>query len=185
MSKFKYGLKNAYYSKITETDGVITYGTPKALKGAVSVSLSPVGESIEAYADDSLYYGEEVNNGYDGTLELYLISEDFKKDILGETANEDGVAEENAVATQNSFALLFETTLDDGARKFAFYNCRASRPNIESSTKTATKELGTETLNLMCRPAQDGVVKRYTLPTTDTSIVSAWYDAVYQPTATI
>lgn len=185
MSKVKFGLKNAYYSKITESEGTVTYGTPKALKGAVSMSLSPVGESVEFYADDSLYYGENVNNGYDGTLELGLIPEDFKKDILGEVVNEDGVVEENATAVQNSFALLCEFTLDDGARKFAFYNCRASRSDIASSTKTATKEVTTETLNLTIRPDANGIVERYTLPTTDTDVTNAWYDAVYQPTASM
>ena len=180
MAKVKFGLKNAYYSKITESEGVVTYATPKALKGAVSMSLAPVGESLEFYADNEMYFGENVNNGYDGTLELALIPEDFKQDILGEVVNDDGVAEENATATQNSFALLVEFTLDDGERKFAFYNCKASRVDIASSTKTATKEVNTETLNLTIRPDANGIVDRYTLPTTGADVVAdCLHSAIY------
>ena len=54
MSKVKFGFKNAYYSKITEEDGKITYGTPVRIPGAVSMTLSPAGEDVEFHADDSL-----------------------------------------------------------------------------------------------------------------------------------
>lgn len=185
MSKVKFGLKNAYYSKITTTENGITYATPKALKGAVSMSLAPAGESLEFFADNELYFGENVNNGYDGTLELALVSDDFKADILGETKNSDGVVEENATASQNNFALLCELTTDNGATKYAFYNCMASRVDIAGSTKTATKEVQTETLNLTIRPNADGIVQRHTTDDTSSSVVNAWYDAVYQPTASI
>ena len=182
MSKVKFGLKNAFYSKITESEGVISYATPKALKGAVSMSLAPTGESLEFYADNEMYFGENVNNGYDGTLELALVPDDFRADILGEIANADGVIEESATAVQSSFALLCELTTDDGATKFAFYNCRASRVNIDGATKTATKEVKTETLNLTIRPDANGIVQRHTGVGTDDDVVAAWYNEVYQPT---
>lgn len=181
-SKIKFGFKNAFYAKITESDGVISYGTPKALKGAVSMSLSPAGESLDFYADDMLYFGEEVNDGYDGTLELALIPEDFRADILGETVNADGVYEESATAVQGSFALLCECATDQKGRKFAFYNCRASRTDIAGSTKTASKEVQTETLNLKIRPDANGIVQRHTGDDTTDAVLEAWYTAVYQPT---
>lgn len=182
MSKVRFGIKNAYYSKITESEGTITYATPKALKGAINLSLSPVGENAEIYADDILYFNENVNNGYDGTLELALISDDFKSDILGEIADSNGVIEENATASQHNFALLCEFTTDSGATKFAFYNCSASRSEIAGSTKTATKEFATETINLQIRPNADGIVQRHTNDTTDSTVVNNWYASVYQST---
>jgi phi13 family phage major tail protein len=66
MPKVKFGFKNAYYSKLINTEGVISYATPKKLAGAVSMTLSPVGEDVEFYADDSLYFSDITNNGYDG-----------------------------------------------------------------------------------------------------------------------
>ncbi len=179
--KYVTGLKNCYYAKVTESG----YATPVRLPGAVSITLAPVGDDMEFYADDILYAGEKVNNGYDGSLELALIPEDFRKDILGEVLDTNNVLTEDATATQSAFALLFETTTDDGARKFAYYNCIASRPNNDASTKTATKEIHTETIDLMIRPNENGIVRVKTTATTPAEVTSAWYDAVYELQASI
>ena len=184
MSKVKFGFKNAYYSKITEEDGKIKYGTPVKIPGAVSMTLSPAGEDVEFYADDSLYFGESTNNGYDGNIEFALIPESFKKDILGETLDSGNVIVENATAVTNPFALMCEFTTDGGARKFVFYNCIAKRPELAATTKSATKEISTETLDLMIRPRTDGVVKASTSDTTTEEVKNAWYTAVYEPQAT-
>src|SRR5574344_302631 len=159
MPKVKFGFKNAYYAKLINTAGVISYATPKKLNGAVSMTLSPVGEDVEFYADDSLYFSDITNNGYDGTLELALISEDFAKEILGEVADSNDVLAENAVGVSNPFALLCEFTTDDGNKKFVFYHCTASRPELSGTTKSASKEVKTETLNLKIRPNNNAIVK--------------------------
>lgn len=181
MEKVKFGLKNCYYAKITESG----YATPVRLPGAVSLTLSPVGETSEFYADDALYFGEKVNNGYDGSLELALIPESFRKDCLGEVLDSNNVLKEASTAAQSNFALLFETTTDDGARKMVIYNCMAARPNIDANTKTASKEVQTETIELTCRPNADGVVRMKTTSTTPAAVVNAWYDAVYEEVASI
>ena len=87
MAKVKFGFKNCYYATVTENEGVYTYGTPVRLAGAVSMSLDPSGDTTEFYADDTKYFSDENNNGYEGSLELAMIPDSFKKDILGE--NED------------------------------------------------------------------------------------------------
>ena len=180
MSKVKFGFKNAYYSKITESDGVITYATPVKLDGAVSLTLSPSGEDVEFYADDGLYFGDSTNNGYEGSLELALIPKVFKKDILKEEEDSNGVLVENATVVTNPFALLCEFTQDDGARRFCFYHCTATRPNLEATTKGETKEVSTETLDIKCRPAKNGKVKVATDSNTDVSVYNNWYSAVYE-----
>lgn len=181
MPKVKFGFKNAYYSKITNTAGVISYATPVKLEGAVSMTLSPVGEDVEFYADDSLYFSDITNNGYDGTLELALISEGFAKDILGETEDTNKVLTENAIGVSNPFALLCEFTTDDGAKKFVFYHCTASRPELSATTKSESKEVKTETLNLKIRPNADAIVKRSTTSATPANVLSGWYSSVYIP----
>lgn len=183
MPKVKFGFKNAYYAKITETEGTITYGTPVKLNGAVSTSLAPAGESAEFYADDGLYFSDNSNNGYDGTLELALVPDDFKTDILGETLDTNQVLVENATGVSNPFVLLCEFTTDNGAKKFAFYNCMASRPELAATTKGETKEISTETLNLKIRPNKDGLVKVSTTAETSAETVSKWYTEVYTPVA--
>ena len=185
MSKVKFGFKNAYYAKITETEGEISYGTPVKLPGAVSMTLSPAGEDVEFYADDGLYFGESTNNGYDGSIEFALIPESFKKDILGETLDSKNVSVENASAIANPFALLCEFTTDSGARKFAFYNCIAKRPELSATTKSSSKEISTESLDLIIRPRADGLVKVATSETSDQTTLNGWYTAVYEPTESV
>ena len=181
MPKVKFGFKNAYYSKITETDGEIVYGTPVKLNGAVSMSLAAAGELVQFYADDGLYFSDNTNNGYDGTLELALVPDDFKTDILGETLDTNQVMVENATGVSNPFALLCEFTTDNGAKKFAFYNCIASRPELAATTMGETKEVSTETLNLTIRPNKDGLVKVSTTKTTSSEVLNSWYSTVYVP----
>lgn len=185
MPKVKFGFKNAYYAKITEKDGTITYEAPVKLNGAVSMSLTPAGETAEFYAEDGLYFSDNSNNGYDGTLELALVPDNFKTEILGETLDTNKVMVENATGVTNPFALLCEFTTDDGAKKFAFYNCMASRPELSATTKGETKEISTETLNLKIRPNKDGLVKTATTTTTPADTISKWYTEVYTPVAEV
>lgn len=179
-NKVKFGLKNCYYATITEdAGGNVTYGTPVALKGAVSMSLAPSGENTEFYADDSMYFMANTNNGYEGTLELALVPDDFKVACLGDVKDANGVMTETANANGNPFALLCEFTLDAKARRFAFYRCQASRTDIASQTKGETTEVQTETLNLTIRPRKDGVVKNYTCEDVDATTYNGWFNDVY------
>ena len=83
-NKIKYGIKNVYYAVATiAADGSATYATPKPLKGAVSLSMDPQGDSTPFYADNIVYYTSVANNGYEGDLELALIPDEFLVDILG------------------------------------------------------------------------------------------------------
>lgn len=76
-NKVKYNLKNVHAAKLTETDvegvSTFTYGTPKAIPGAVSISLDAEGESSPFYADGIVYFRSVTNNGYSGDLEIALI----------------------------------------------------------------------------------------------------------------
>ena len=113
MNKVKFGLRNCYYAKATMgASGDITFGTPVAMPGAVSLSLDPEGESENFYADDSVYFVVSTNNGYSGDLELALIPESFLKDIMHENEDTNGVIVENKDAQPEHFALLFDFTGD-------------------------------------------------------------------------
>ena len=55
-NKIKYGIKSCYYAPVTATaaDGTLTYDTPVALPGAVSISLSANGSSEPFYTGREL-----------------------------------------------------------------------------------------------------------------------------------
>lgn len=138
-NKIKYNLKNVHAAKLTLSDsGEYTYDTPKAIPGAVSISLDAEGESNPFYADGIVYFRSTSNNGYSGDLEIALIPEWFRTDILREELDKNGVLVENSnIAETNKFALLFEFDGDAKSIRHVMYNCNATRPSIESETKKA------------------------------------------------
>lgn len=185
-NKVKYNLKNVYAAKLTETvtDGVsaFTYAKPQAIPGAVSISLDAEGESSPFYADGIVYFRSVTNNGYSGDLEIALIPEWFRTEILREQLDANGVlVENNDNAESIKFALLFEFDGDVRAIRHVLYNCSASRPSIESETKEDTIEPGTETLSITADPRADGLVKARTGDTTDAAAYAEWYNNVYIP----
>lgn len=187
-NKVKYNLKNVHAAKLTTTvtEGVTSYSyaTPRAIPGAVSISLDAEGESSPFYADGIVYFRSYANNGYSGDLEIALIPEWFRTEILKEALDTNGVLVEKADTTESvKFALLFEFDGDERAIRHVLYNCSASRPSIESETKEETIEPGTETLSLTADPREDGLVKSRTGDTTDAATYAGWYQSVYLPAA--
>ena len=185
-NKVKYNLKNVHAAKLTETvtDGVstFTYAKPQAIPGAVSISLDAEGESSPFYADGIVYFRSVTNNGYSGDLEIALIPEWFRTEILREQLDAKGVlVENNDNAESVKFALLFEFDGDVKHIRHVLYNCSASRPSIESETKEDTIEPGTETLSITADPRADGLVKARTGDTTDAAAYAGWYNNVYIP----
>ena len=186
-NKVKFNLKNVHAAKLTETagpDGAVTfkYDTPKAIPGAVSISLDAEGESSPFYADGIVYFRSVTNNGYSGDLEIALIPEWFRTEILQEKLDDNKVlVESSGVGESVKFALLFEFDGDVNAIRHVLYNCSASRPSIESETKEDTIEPGTETLSITADPRSDGLVKACTGDTTETEAYNNWYKSVYTP----
>lgn len=182
-NKVKYNLKNVHAAKLTKTeDGNYTYATPQPIPGAVSISLDAEGDSSPFYADGIVYFRSTANNGYSGDLEIALIPEWFRTDILKETLDKNGVLIESSKVTEmEKFALLFEFDGDVRCIRHVLYNCTASRPSIESETKEDTIEPGTEKLSLTADPREDGLVKSRTGDTTSEATYNDWYKQVYIP----
>ena len=179
-NKVKFNLKNVHYAKLTMGDNnVPSYGAPVPIPGAVSISLDANGEPENFYADGIAYYVVNNNMGYEGDLEIALIPESFRTDILKETLDANGVLVENSESDLEKFALLFEFDGDKKHIRHALYNCSASRPGIEGQTNEDNKEVQTETLTISATPLPDGRVKGKTGDTTDATVYDNWYSAVY------
>ena len=176
-NKVLYGLKNVHYALYTESTG--DYGAVKAWPGAVSISLSAEGESNTFYADDMPYFVTVSNAGYSGDFESAKIPADFRTAIMGETKDATtGIIIEDAAEAPKPFALMFEFEGDETAARYCLYNCKITRPNIESSTTEEGTEVQTVTATITAIPQPDtGYVKAF-CEDSSASAYDDWYTTV-------
>ena len=163
-NKVRYGLRNTKYA--VYNPATASYGEVKELKGAVSLSLSlEGGDSSDFYADDGIYHTfAGTNGGYSGDLELARITDEVRVDLLGEAVDDTtGVQYEKTTAEPAEFAIITEMQGDSGPIGFAFYNCKANRPEIQANTKGESPDVDTDTLSLRIA-AREFVINEVTTP---------------------
>lgn len=185
-NKVKYGLKNVYYAvaTINNENQTATYGTPVRWPGAVSLSLDAEGEASKFRADNIDYWVGQSNNGYSGDFESALIPDSFRKDVLGDIVDENGVLVEDSGALTQEFALIFQFEGDANATRHVLYNCTATRPSVSGQTTDENIEPQTETLTLTAVAIHNAAIDKDIIKARcnegDTPY-STWFDAVYQP----
>ncbi len=189
MGKIKYGLSNVYYAVATiAADNTVTYDTPVRIPGAVNLSMEPQGERSVFKADNIDYYTSASNNGYEGDLEVALVPDSFETDVLGAIEDNKKVLVEDVNAPTVHFALLFQFEGDVKGTRHVFYNCTATRANVEGETKGETIEPKTDTLSLAAAPVHfasidKDVCKARTKDDTDATTYESWFTTVYTPGA--
>lgn len=181
----EFGLTNVYIAKATKAqDGSISYGSPVRLYGGVDLAISSdtSGSDNIFYADNIAYYrATGGNTGFSGTLEIALLPDWFKTDILGQTKNADDVLMETSNDTFSPFAMLYQVDGDTTETLRCFYYCEVSRPNENAHTIEDTQTPQTTTLNITISPRPDtGDIKAQTTDDTATSTIANWFTAVYE-----
>lgn len=186
-NKVKFGLSNVHIFKLTETitsTGVVcSYGTPFALPGAVSLSLTQQGDMVKEFADDIVYYTSAMNNGYSGDLEIERITDQFEKEILNYEEDSNGVIVENADKDTSYFGMTFQVNGDKSATKYVLYRNKVSRPDLNANTKSDSTSFDHDTLNIESTPdSEHHYVKAHTADGDTTSTTyTGWDTAIYFP----
>lgn len=182
-NKVKFGLSEVHIAPVSEmTSNSVSYGTIFAIPGAVSITLDREGDTEDFYADNIKYFTESANQGYTGTLEMALLSEDFRTKILNEIKDSNGALIEDATKGTNQFALGFQIDGDKTNRRFWYYNVTATRPSNNSSTIESTKTPQTETVDISAAPRPNDKLVRVALEKTDdnTAAYNAFFSTVYE-----
>ncbi len=191
MNKVKFNLKNVHIAVQQESTGQITYDVPFRLPGAVALNLEAKGEIDPFYADGVEYYTAISNSGYEGDLEIALLTDEFREKILGEKLDAKKVMIERQEVTNVPFAFGFEIDGNEKGNKYWFYGCKASRPNTASKTNEGSKTPQTDSLKLTCPGApvikgkDEYIIRSKTSGTTEESELKTWFDKVYIPTESL
>lgn len=189
-NKVQFGLKKVHYAVLTESaTAAPSWGTPKAVPGAVNLQLDANSAQMDFYADDTIYYSESANNGYSGSIEFARIPDDMLVDIFGATL--DGTSKvifEDSNAKVKPFALLAEIDGDETQTQYVWYRCIASRPNINGATKDENGNTPqTQTIEVKMIPVIDnsstgalnGRVMAKTTAETTSSVKTGWFSNVF------
>lgn len=180
-NKVEFGLRNCYYAVVTvDESGKITYGAPKKLPGTVSITFDKSGDLIRFKADDIDYYTNANNQGYEGTLTLARVPEDFRTEVLKEKKTEKGVLIENSDAQTANIALMFEFQGDVKATRHLLYYCSVNRPSVGSTTKDSGDPNTTELAMVASPRPSDNLVKASTSAGVDEETYNSWYTKVYE-----
>lgn len=185
-NKIKFGFKKLMWAPITrDEDGNPTYGTPVHEKGATEMSLEPNVETAQIPADDDPIYAEAVDDkGYTGDITLQIISDEYKKEILGWKEDSNGVLTEVAGIVPKEHAILCEFSGDAHATRHIFYRCMPTKPGISSKTKGDGLESQPDTISVTITPdPYSGNIHSAATPEQKT-VYDSWFEKVYEPTYT-
>ena len=180
--KIRYGIKNLKYAQgFPDTSGAMTYGAYKDMKGAKSMTLTQVGETVTEYADNIEWFIAALNSGYEGSVVLEEVPESFLIEILGYVKDSNGVLFEDADIQPKEFALAGEFSNAGDAsvtgKRFCFFRCTASRPNVEGQTKENNLTVAHDTINIRAMSRiSDGMVKASA--DSDAAGYNNWFNAV-------
>lgn len=161
-NKVKFGLSQVHIYPITsDTSTGTEYDEGFAVPGAVTLSISPEGDSEPFYADNIPYYVSTSNNGYSGSLEMALLNDDFNTKILGMKLDEkSGLLIESIGDVGKEFAMAFQFEGDVNATRHILYRCKATRPKMEAETiaDKTTPKTDSFDFSAMAR-ISDGLIK--------------------------
>lgn len=190
MGKVVFGISDVKYAKITETEegGVVTvsYATPIAIPGAVSLSLDVEGDTNDFYADNMVYASFDSNNGLSGDLEIANVPESVYTDLLGYYKDtETNLLTELAEANEVYFGLMCKVSSNESPVGFKFYKCALSRPAFAANTTTESIEPDTQTLGIRIMPIDTAsgvsVVKSHKVLETAAD-ATAFFNSIALPT---
>jgi len=180
-----WGSARAGWGKITtDASGNDVLGALTMFTGTRQINFTPNGELIPVYADGTIIYVGKANTGYNGTMEVTVLNEEFKKWALSEEVDNNNVQYELASSTVNRFYLVWEWINDKKNTRHIMYNVTANRPEMASTTMGdgGSKSAQYETLPLVAIPRTDGKIKANTRYDVSSTVYDSWFTTPYLPT---
>lgn len=173
------GLKDLYYSLITEADGKETYGAPVALAAAISADLSVATATGQLFADDAV--SEDVAEFVSATLKLGVkdIGNDAAAVLLGQKLDKDGVLWANKDDVAPYVAIGFRAKKSGNNYKYIWMRKgKFAVPSEKYNTKADKITFNTSEIDGTFIADSDGNWKSDYTGLETTTKAKAWFTAV-------
>ncbi|MGI6751086.1 MAG: major tail protein [Anaerovoracaceae bacterium] len=192
-NKVRFGLSKLYIAFISsfDADGVPTYSSPQPIPGAVSLSADSESTETIFWADNTKYYITHASTGGAIECEVAKFSDEILAEMLGDIVDAVGGLIEVNGGIQKQFALMGQLEGDISARRFCYFCCTGSKPNVEAHTTEDSITPSTETMTISTQPvplSKDGkLMLKYSLAydesiTGNKAAYEGFFNAVYKPT---
>ena len=182
------GLDQFYYALLnSDTTAGVSYQTPVALKGAITVAYNPNSEVATLFADDGPYDTAETIGEIELEVGIADISQEAYAAIMGHTIT-GGVMAEDSTDQPVDLAFGFRAKRSNGGYSYYwFLKGKFSKPSMDHETKGGTISWQTPTMGgKFVARVYDGLYKYSTRDdATDytAAIGTAWFSSVYGTTA--
>ncbi len=182
------GLDRFYYAILnSDTTASVSYQTPVALKGALTVSYDPNSEVATIFADDGPYDTAESIGEVELEVGVVDISQEDYAALMGHTIT-GGVMDEAASDQPVDVAFGFRAKRSNsGYSYYWFLKGKFSKPSMDHETKGDKIAWQTPTMvGKFVQRIYDGLYKKSTRDDADdytTAIGTAWFTTVYGTTA--
>lgn len=135
-SKVRFGLRKLYFAK-RNTDG--TYETPWQNPGAEELAISNGSSSSSVInADDEDFYTRSSAGSRQLDLTVARFARDYYTKFLGQQIDATtGGLVDSPDDVASTFAVLYETTGDQGGYRCCFFGCTSEQPTMTASTNTS------------------------------------------------
>lgn len=185
-NKVTFGLEKVHIAFFDDqATGQPAWEAPIPIPGAVRWTPTAVGQESTFYADNTAYFVITANNGYTGELEMALVPDPVQARMLGWEIDDNGMLVEIADAIPKKFALMGQVQGDKRNRRFIYYDCQATRPAKERTTKGESIEVKTDVFNLNISPIEIGekmlVKGDLELSDTNAAVYNKFFESVYIP----
>lgn len=179
-NKIEFGVENLHLAILKDEK---TYETPEHIVGTVNIKLNAKGDLKIIYADNGVYFSLASNNGYEGELQIYNFTDDFKEKYFGFIKDGNGVLVEPSVLNPKPVAMAFKILGDEKDRVSVLYNCTFQKPDFE--WKTLEDKLNVQVMKIKFKATPKAFEnfdkKVVQSSTTNEELKKTWFTKVYIP----
>lgn len=156
---YKINVKNVHMAEITETAGVLTYGTPELIAGAMEISRNPTVASGQLYGDGKIAHTTNRKVGYEIVLGHNKIPSKWRRWMEG-TVYTSGVESGTSEDEPKPLAIGWEVEKTGGESELIwFLYCKANP--IEETVQQSEENINYSTDSVTITATEHDSVGRY------------------------